>query len=465
MSDTAQSVEQLKNPLASALGISCGLLILFLAALLHVLGISLAISVVILTGATLLWIMLWRPMVCLGAFLAVMPVFPLAVMLGEYFGPHYISWASAFSRVVLVLLICVLWRRNGLTLQTPDWFALSCFGLAMARLAFGGMLISLLADFNCMIAYTAGRVTVLPEISERRWAKRAVWIIAVLSVLGMTEVFIFGEGPRAALYMAVTDGEMTGEGLNPVFHAEGFGGLRESATMVGPLTFASLCMIGLFLWWLYCRNPLPAAMIAAGLVCSVTRSAWVGTALAIPLLAVLTKQMKRFLIYAALALGLFIVSIPLLGLGDYLFLAKSGQDYSTQGHQESILQGLQYVAAHPFGSGPGTAGAYATQTNSNGAFFESTYLTLAAEYGILATMCFLAFLVSAFRQVWRVRTPLGYAAVSILVGFGAVMMVAPLHLDFPLATWIWFPVGLAVRSSGVLLPDPGSATDIGPSYS
>jgi hypothetical protein len=53
-------------------------------------------------------------------------------------------------------------------------------------------------------------------------------------------------------------------------------------------------------------------------------------------------------------------------------------------------------------------------------------------------------------MVWRARTQLGYAAVGILLGFGVVMMFAPLHLDFPLAVWIWFPVGLAVRSSVAL---------------
>lgn len=250
------------------------------------------------------------------------------------------------------------------------------------------------------------------------------------------------------LYTSVAD-LMTTEGgtLNAVFHAEGFSGLRESATMLGPLTFGSLCMVGLILWWVYHRNPLPAGMIAAGLVCTVTRSAWLGTSLAIPVLAVLMKQRRRFFLYAGLGLTLFIVSIPLLGLSDYLLMAKAGQDYSTQGHEESILKGLDYMANHPFGSGPGNAGFYASQNNSNGIGFESTYLTFAAEYGIPATLCFAGFLVSALWMAWRERTQLGYATVGIIVGFGAVMTFAPLHLEFPLATWIWFPVGLAVRSS------------------
>jgi hypothetical protein len=450
MSTPAQSVAN-ENPFASVLGVSSLLLILFLAFLLRILGVSLAMFALILGAAALLWIVVRHPIGGLGGLLAIMSVFPLAIVLGEYFGPPSTSWASACSRILLVLLIGVLWRRNGVQFTAPDWFALGCFALALLRLAFGGTLISLLADFNCMIAYAAGRMTVLTADQEQRWARRAVWIVAVLAVLGMSEVFIFGEGPRAMLYSSVAD-LMTTEGgsLNAVFHADGFAGLRESATMLGPLTFGSLCMVGLILWWVYHRNPIPAVMIAAGLVCSVTRSAWLGTILAIPVLAVLMKQRRRFFLYAGLGLTLFIASIPVLGLSDYLMMAKAGQDYSTQGHEESILKGLDYMVNHPFGSGPGNSGFYANQNNSNGLGFESTYLTFAAEYGIPATLCFVGFLVSALWMAWRLRTRLGYAAVGILVGFGAVMTLAPLHLDFPLATWIWFPVGLAVRSSMAL---------------
>jgi hypothetical protein len=197
-------------------------------------------------------------------------------------------------------------------------------------------------------------------------------------------------------------------------------------------------------------NLLPAAMITAGLICSVTRSAWLGTALAIPLLAVIMGQKRRLSKYAALTLALFVASVPLLGLGDYLFSTKTGQDRSAQEHQESIVQGLQFVIGHTFGAGPGNyerpPGAKNTIiTTSSAPFMESSYLMLASEYGVITSLCFLGFLLAALRQLWRERTPLAYAAVGILVGFGGAMMVAPLHQEFALASWIWFPVGLAIR--------------------
>jgi hypothetical protein len=459
MNATAQSVATDKNPFASAFGVSSLVLVLLLAVFLHVLGVSVTIFAPLLGALALLCMAVRYPLGGLGACLAFMPVYPVAMLLGKFFGPSYMMFVSGFDRVILLLFACILWWRNGIKLRAPDWLLLAAFGFAVLRSAFGGTPAALLSDFSFMIAYAAGRLVALTENQEKRWARRAVWIVAVLSILGMTEVFVFGQGPRAALYLAVADQGTEGGRLNAVFHADGFAGLRESSTMFAPLTFGSLCMVALVIWWVYCRNPLPAGMIAAGLVCSVTRSAWLGTILAIPVLAVLMKQRQRFFLYAGLGLALFVVSIPLLGLGDYLLMAKSGDDYSTQGHRESILKGLVYVSEHPLGTGPGTAGVYATKNNANGVFIEDTYETLAAEYGIPVSLFFVAFLLSFLRLAWREQTPLGYAGVGIVVGFGAVMVAAPLHQDFPLASWIWFPVGLAVRAS-IALQDrgPGSGT-------
>lgn len=457
MSATSQFVAGAKNPFASAFGIGSLVLILLFAVSLHVLGVSLAIFVPLLGAAALLWIVVRHPLGGLGAFLAFMPIFPLAFMLGEFFGPPHVALASGFSRVVLLMLICALWHRNGLKLTVPDWFLLISFALGIVRLAFGGTLIGLLTDFNFMIAYAAGRVTCLTTKQETRWARRAVWIVAVLSVLGMTEIFVFGEGPRTVLYMSVLNDVTQGGELDATFRADQFSGIREAATMPGPGGFASLCMVALIAWWVYCRNLWPAGMIAAGLVCTVTRSAWLGTALAIPLIAIIMDQRKRLLLYATLVLVLFAASVPILGLGDYLFSTRTGQDYSVQGHQESILTGWVYVAGHPLGSGPGNVDApYATSNSTrNAPFIENTYLRFASEYGILTSLCFLGFVFGTLRVTWRERTRLGYVALGILVGFSMVMALAPQILVFPLACWIWFPVGLAVRSS-LTLQDSGA---------
>jgi hypothetical protein len=429
-------------------------------ALLALFGVPL-LPVALLIGTALFLYLVFRfPLIGLGIFLVLIPVYPLAFLVAKFFGPSYVGLLEGGDRVMVLLLGFVLWKRNGIKLILPDYLLLACFGLASARLLISGSLIALLSDFNFVLPYFAGRVTILTLTQERVWAKRAVWIVAFLAVLGMVEVFYVGEGPRTALYLAVAQGGTEGGALDAAFHGENYFGLRESSTMFGPLQFAPLCMVALLIWWVYFRNPVSGGMIAAGLICSVTRSAWVGAAVAISILAILRGEKKRLAQYGALALLLFLISIPVLGLGDYLFSMKAGEDPSAQGHRESMLTGLQYVLQHPWGEGPGNVGKWAIKEEATAIGIESSYLTLAAEYGIPALLCFLGFLISAFRIALRQRTEPAYIAMGIIVGFGMVMTFAALHDVFALACWLWFPVGLVIRSASKVNGEVAAAAEL-----
>jgi hypothetical protein len=383
-----------------------------------------------------------------------MPFEFMVIALGKFFGLPHMTLVSAFDKEIVLLMIAfLLWRQNGFKFTAPDWFLLACFTIAAIRTTFGGTLAGLAIDFAFIISYFVGRVTVLTTKQEHLWARSAVWIAGILSVLGLAEVFIFGEGPRTLLYLAI-DSETEGGQLTASFHATGFAGLREAATMVGPNGFGALCMVALILWWVYSRNPLPGAMIAVGLICSVTRAAWLGTALAIPLLAVMMGQKKRLIPYAVAALAILGAAVPVLGLTDYLFATRTGQDLSSDWHRDAISNGLTFAADHPFGSGNGKIGPLVAKEDSNAAIFETTYPALAAEYGLAAVVCLVCFLFSALYPAWQEHSNRGYAALGILVGIGLVMIVTlPLH-DRRLIPWVWFPIGLAVRSaaSGSLPP-------------
>jgi hypothetical protein len=452
----------LNDRFASAFRISVAVCIFIIAASLAIFVSPLAVLVP-LAGVAFLWVPFYSPVSTLGVVLAFMPFDFMAIALGKFYGlPHMTLVSACDKEVILLLLTFILWRQNGFKPTTPDWFLLACFTLAVMRTAFGGTVVGLVTDFAFIIPYFVGRVTVLTAQQEQLWARRAVWIVGILSVLGLAEVFIFGEGPRTLLYLA-TGSETEGGQLPVSFHATGLTGPREAATTGGPNGFGAFCMVASIIWWVYCRNPLPAAMIAVGLICSVTRSAWLGTAAAIPLLAVITQQKKRLVLYAALALGLFVIAIPVLGLSDYLLTAKTGQDLSAEGHRNQILDGLKYAADHPFGSGNGKVGPLASKEVSNVPVFETTYPALASEYGIAAVLCFVGFLFSVLYLAWREQSQLGYMAVGILVGISLVMIVTlPLH-DRRLDCWVWFPVGMAVKSclngvnSGVEKIETGTA--------
>lgn len=436
-----------ESPFASSFRASSVVLVLIFIACLSIFVSPLMIAVP-LAGLTFLWVVFYRPVFTLGAVLAFMPVDYIAIELGKFFGLPYMTLVSACTKEIpLLLLTFVLWKRNGFKPVTPDWFLLTFASLATSYTLFGGSWASLAFDLNFIIPYFVGRMTVLGQEQEQRWARRAVWIVGVLSVLGLSEVFIFGEGPRTLLY-ASTDAMMNDGALTASFHAVGFGGLREASTMAGPPSFGPLCMIALIVWWVYCRSPLVAGMITVGLVCSLTRSAWVGTAVAIPVLAFLMNQRRRFFLYGGLALALFAASVPILGLSDYLFFTKTGQDPSAAGHEAEIVSGLNYAIEHPLGSGNARFSRIGSlQGDSNKTIFETTYPTIAASYGMPAVVCFFGCLFSAMIMVWRQKSNLSYAAVGILIGIAIVMAVALPFDDRRLACWAWFPVGLAIRSS------------------
>jgi O-antigen ligase len=129
--------------------------------------------------------------------------------------------------------------------------------------------------------------------------------------------------------------------------------------------------------------------------------------------------------------------------------ARSGSDPSSEGHMQSIVKGFEFILENPMGVGPGNAGSYSTKSNVNGVFIEDTYMTLAAEYGIIPALIFIGFIASALWLLLKNPSSSSFMAAGILVGFATVMVFAPLHQDFPLASWIWFPVGYAIRKVSV----------------
>lgn len=452
MSAASQSLTRAETQPAKLLTILGVLSLILLSSLLTVLGVSLLVPALVAVVAGFLWLAFRHPIFCLGLILALIPLDPLALLLARFFGPSFMAsdMVKAFDRIILLVPIFVLWLRNGIRLAKPDWLLLACFALAVLRLAFGGSLVALIYDFDFIIAYAAGRVAVLSARQQECWAKRAVWIVAVLSLLGMVEVFILGEGPRTVLYLAAEDSATEHGALIGSYHVQGFSGLRESSTMFGPLQFGALCMVALIVWWVYSKAVLPGGIIACGMILTLSRSAWIGAAVAIFVLGALMRQKSRLLLPAFLAGALLLGVSIVVGLGDFLSATVKGEEVSAEGHKESLVQGVAYVLSHPFGIGPGNAGTLAFKNDTYVVWTENSYLTLASGYGIATALCFVAFLVSVAATILPQEGRLAYAAFGILVGFSTVMMfLAGIYDVFSLAAWIWFPVGLAVRASTV----------------
>ena len=433
--------QRLQNPFARVFWIS-GLVAVFALAGFVAIFVSPLVVFGALVGVALAWALLYRPTRALGILLAVMPFQFLPITLGKFYGFEHMSALSICTKEAPLLLLAIaLLQRNGFRPVLADWFAGAFFTVALVRSAFGGFFMGFADDVVFLIPYLVGRVAVLDQAQERLWVRRAVWITAVLSVVGIGELLFLGEEPRRLLLaVALTEEDLSG------LHAGGYEGLRASSTMGGPLAFGALCMIALILWWVYSRNPIPAGIVFAGLVCSLTRSAWAGTFVAISVLALRLGQKRRFLKFGMASAVLFLVAIPLLEIRDFVSMSTTGQDNSVQGHVASLRKGVAYVLDHPLGSGGGSVGFRATKDNALLENIDSVYLTYGANYGVLAILSFGGFLVSAFCAVWKQRSQMGYAALGILVGFAIMMMFEPTRTGTQLNSWVWIPVGLSLRS-------------------
>src|SRR5580704_5418664 len=132
------------NPFTRAFQISLVMFALVAALFLRALGVPLVGFALFLATAALLWAAFRHPVFALGTILAAMPIYPMAILLGRFFGPPFMmsDLVKACDRIALLLLMCILLWRNGIKLKAPDWFLLAGFGLAVIRLAFGGSLLA-----------------------------------------------------------------------------------------------------------------------------------------------------------------------------------------------------------------------------------------------------------------------------------------------------------------------------------
>jgi hypothetical protein len=192
-----------ENPYSSSLRVSGLAFVLILAASLSLI-VSPLLVLATLAAAVFLWAIVRRPTTVLGVVLAFMPLDFMAIALGKFFNlPHMTLVSLCTKEIPLFLLAAVLLRRNGFHPTAPDCWLFGCFSIACVRTLFGGTWFALWTDFNFVLPYFIGRMTILSESQERAWAKCAVWIAATLSMLCLVELFIIGDGLKNLFYFAL----------------------------------------------------------------------------------------------------------------------------------------------------------------------------------------------------------------------------------------------------------------------
>lgn len=274
-------------------------------------------------------------------------------------------------------------------------------------------------DFSVFAFYLLGRTAVLTR-------DRLLLLCKVL-VISSLPIFAFGllQTVRAVPPDFLTHygygwvNFSTGNPLPP-YHLVGSHTVRAMGTFPGPNSLAMYAVAMLLLvllfgrrWWGSFLTWLVGGLIAVTLVCTFSRGHLVSlvAALLLGLLLWLARyRLGQRTVNGRLAvIGVYVVLFLVLAFASPFWLdslSKSGglltvltHGDSTAGHHDVLVEALHRFAAHPWGSGLGTAGL--ATTNTGGTVFnpESWYAQLLVEFGWWGIPLALAVVIRLYRQL------------------------------------------------------------------
>lgn len=429
------------------------------------------------------------------------------------------GWKEALLAVAgaRVAFTCARARRLPFRPGVADGLALAFAGIVVVYALLPQDLLGGRADTSAVLygarhallpvaAYVLGRSLAL----DVRELGRLAWVIlgtaAAVAAVGLIELYAvtvedWRDAGVPAYYRDVLGFDYKGPGRMPENFAFNTGGelyRRLVSTFVSPLATAFLLAVGLLLAAaggpLRRRAALPLAAVAAvGLLFTLSRSTIVALAGGLVVLALALR--RRWPLGAAagtLAVGVvFALAFTSVAPQTHFFpeelaeqerIARAKGDVpgsgtaldpaepSLRSHLSSLRAGVQTVARHPQGYGPGNAGAVAERQGREPLAGESNYTELGVEFGALGAALFLAW--SAALLAGLVATARGEPdpvrrrmAAGLAAALAAVLAlgVQTDALGVPwLAYCVWLlagalaapvPVALPVRA-GARAPDP-----------
>jgi hypothetical protein len=195
---------------------------------------------------------------------------------------------------------------------------------------------------------------------------------------------------------------------------------------------------GVALWTSYSRSALIAAIVAIGIVLSVT---------------LFHRYGKRVLLIGASILVLTVAG--LFVARDSSFVANvilhdnpttGAPETSNQGHVDSLQDGFSRLIRQPFGAGVGSTGS-ASILGEKPLIIENQYLYIAHEVGWLGLLLFVMIVVGVHTRLWDKRRD--WLALGVFAsGIGLLMMnmLLPIWVDDTVAIVWWGLAAIAIAS-------------------
>lgn len=420
----------------------------------------------------------WLARVLIAAFVAILVLLPFHAFISTWGGTHigpllvWKSWKEILlvALVPLVAWLCVLrpdiakviWKSwlNKLVLA---YVALNVLFAMVSHASHEAVLAGLLMNLRFLAMLVLAEVVLAtnhPWLAKlKKWLPTWLFItIIALSVMAIAQVtfvprdflanFGYDKDTTIAPYLVIDQ--------NP-------DALRAFATMRGPNPFGSYLLLPLAVALVTIvrqrRNILAGAALGLGavaLVLTSARSAWLGAAAGLVVLALtmvprdtLIKWLKWGSAPVIVAAALFLwlaTTVPALRLA--VFHSRPDRATLTEGssdkHWQETTKGLQDAAAHPLGQGVGTAGP-ASFYNQNGGpkIPENYFVQLAEELGFVGLAVFVAINVFIAYHLWRRRRDtMAKALLASFIGVTVVNFFLHGWADDPTSMTWWGIAGL-----------------------
>lgn len=385
---------------------------------------------------------------------------------------------DALALFLVVLTVLFVWfKRKGT--REFNWFVGLAVGYAVVHFLVWALNPSIYKDTALLGSVYNNRLLwflvlgmgvrlLWPKISENGVMKLVIVVSTIVCVFGILQYFL----PKDLLEHF---GYSIERGVKPMFFIDDKPNLpRIMSTLRDPNSLGAYLMLPITILFYKLvtvakekRQLIAGLLFLHGLTLFLTfsRSAWLGTVISVVVLAAYALR-KSFIPWIAKYWPLLLGSVLLISSLAFMYKdqyavqnilvhsdesteAKSQYD-SNEYHILYAKKGLQGMADHPQGNGPGTAGLVSIQHPEKGFLTENYYIQIGYEVGVVGLLIFLAVNFLVYKELLRRKSMLSIALLSSFWGYFLCNMLLHTWSNEAVAAQWWLLAGCAMGASLVL---------------